>query len=86
MRRDPFWAVLALLLLILAGCGARTARQPIQDASPAVRQVRVIRAQQEITAQAISIAPDGGLVCRKAGETFVIRAGEASVRGLYGYL
>ena len=50
------------------------------------RQVRVIRAQQEITAQAISIAPDGGLVCRKAGETFVIRAGEASVRGLYGYL
>lgn len=50
------------------------------------RQVQVIRAQQTVTAQAVSIAPDGGLVCSKDGETFVIRAGEASVRGLYGYL
>ena len=50
------------------------------------RQVRVIRGQQEVTAQAISIAPDGGLICQKAGENFVIRAGEASVRGLYGYV
>ena len=49
------------------------------------RQVRVIRGQQEVTAQAISIAPDGGLICQKAGENFVIRSGEASVRGLYGY-
>ena len=50
------------------------------------RQVRVIRGQQEVTAQAISIAPDGGLICQKAGENFVIRSGEASVRGLYGYV
>ena len=59
MRRDPFWAVLALLLLILAGCGARTARQPIQDASPAVRQVRVIRPQAEEKEAALYIGRAG---------------------------
>ena len=58
----------------------------ISSRSSEDKKYALIRAQQEITAQAISIAPDGGLVCRKAGETFVIRAGEASVRGLYGYL
>ncbi|MDD3192652.1 MAG: biotin--[acetyl-CoA-carboxylase] ligase [Oscillospiraceae bacterium] len=49
------------------------------------RQVQVIRGQEAETAQAVSIALDGGLVCQSDGETFTIRAGEASVRGIYGY-
>lgn len=50
------------------------------------RQVQVILEQKTIQAQAMSIAPDGSLICQKDGETFEIRAGEASVRGLYGYV
>lgn len=50
------------------------------------RPVQVALEQKTVQAQAVSIAPDGSLVCQKGGETFQIRAGEASVRGLYGYV
>ena len=50
------------------------------------RQVRVFQGQQPIVAQAKGIAPDGGLICEKQGVEFIVRAGEASVRGLYGYI
>lgn len=33
-----------------------------------------------------NIAEDGGLICESGGEKVIIRAGEARVRGLYGYV
>ena len=50
------------------------------------RQVQVVLEEKTVQSQAVSIAQDGSLVCKKDGETFEIRAGEASVRGLYGYV
>lgn len=50
------------------------------------RQVQVLRAGESLTAKAVGITPDGSLLCEKGGETFPVRAGEASVRGLYGYV
>ncbi len=46
------------------------------------REIRVITGETERRGVAADIACDGGLVLRDGG---VIRAGEASVRGLYGY-
>ena len=50
------------------------------------RQVRVILERETIQAKAVSVALDGSLICEKDGKSFLIRAGEASVRGLYGYV
>lgn len=50
------------------------------------RPVQVVLEEKTVQAQAVSIAPDGSLVCQKDGESFCVRAGEASVRGLYGYV
>lgn len=50
------------------------------------REVRVISGVTEQTGFADDIAEDGGLVLKTSGGVKIIRAGEASVRGLYGYV
>lgn len=49
------------------------------------QKVRVITGDAEQTGTAVDIAEDGGLVFETGGELVTVRAGEASVRGLYGY-
>lgn len=50
------------------------------------KPVRVLWQGEERTGTALDIAPDGALLCDLDGETCAVRAGEASVRGLYGYV
>ena len=50
------------------------------------KQVRVIRGEETKEGTALDITPEGELLCRFDGEEQVIRSGEASVRGLYGYV
>ena len=47
MNKRWGWAALALAALLLAGCAARVACQPPQEAEHTVREVRVIRPQME---------------------------------------
>lgn len=49
------------------------------------QQVRVLYDGETVVAQAVRIDRDGALLCRRDGVAFTVRAGEASVRGLYGY-
>ena len=52
----------------------------------ALRRVRVLRPGGEREALAVSLTPDYGLVVRyDDGAEEVLRSGEVSVRGLYGY-
>lgn len=50
------------------------------------RNVRIIREGKEQTGLATDIDPDGALVCIINGKKIRVLAGEASVRGLYGYV
>jgi len=51
------------------------------------RQVRILRDGQSVEALAQDIADDGSLICTGAdGKTLLVSAGEASVRGVYGYV
>lgn len=51
------------------------------------REVRVIVDSKETVCTAVSINRDGSLHCKdEDGSEFDVRAGEASVRGLYGYI
>lgn len=50
------------------------------------REVRVVRDGGERHGKAVDIGMDGSLICEIGGETVSIHAGEASVRGLYGYV
>ena len=51
------------------------------------REVRVITPQGEKTARALAVEQDYGLsVCYEDGSVETVRAGEVSVRGLYGYV
>lgn len=50
------------------------------------RQVRVIWDQQIKEGVALDISPKGELVCSIEGAVHTVRSGEASVRGLYGYI
>lgn len=50
------------------------------------REVRVVRDGQELQGRAVDIGGDGSLICEIGGETVSIHAGEASVRGIYGYV
>ena len=50
------------------------------------KQVRVIRDGETKEGTALDITTDGELLCRIDGEEQIIRSGEASVRGLYGYI
>lgn len=47
--------------------------------------VRVLTASGDYTARAIDLTPAGELIVERDGETAVVRSGEVSVRGLYGY-
>ena len=49
------------------------------------RQVRVVCQGGEQVGAALDIADDGSLLCNIGGKILPISAGEASVRGLYGY-
>ena len=50
------------------------------------RRVRVLRPDGERSALAVSLTPDYGLAVRyDDGTEEVLRSGEVSVRGLYGY-
>lgn len=49
------------------------------------KRVRVITKAGEREGEALDIAEDGSLVCEIGGKLVHVRAGEASVRGLYGY-
>ena len=50
------------------------------------KQVRVIRGEETKEGTALDITSDGELLCLIDGEEQIIRSGEASVRGLYGYV
>lgn len=50
------------------------------------RTVRILHSGEEQTAFAAAIAPDGALICEVNEKKFRVLAGEASVRGLYGYV
>lgn len=50
------------------------------------KEVRVIQNGRELAGLAVDIGGDGGLICEIGGERVIIHAGEASVRGLYGYV
>lgn len=50
------------------------------------RQVKIIKHDKEIIATCIGIADDGNLLCELNSEIIKINSGEASVRGLYGYI
>ena len=50
------------------------------------RQVRVIRNGQTQVGQALTVDNQGNLVCLIDGQKVAVRSGEASVRGLYGYV
>ena len=50
------------------------------------RQVRVIKGEEIKEGTALNITPEGELLCLIDGEEQIIRSGEASVRGLYGYV
>ena len=50
------------------------------------KKVRVVWNQETKEGEALEISPEGELVCNIDGQMQVIRSGEASVRGLYGYV
>lgn len=51
------------------------------------KTVKVLYQKEEITALCLGIAENGNLLCRKEdGTEFTVNSGEASVRGLYGYV
>lgn len=50
------------------------------------REVRVVCDGGERQGRAVDIGDDGSLICEIGGETVSIHAGEASVRGIYGYV
>lgn len=49
------------------------------------KEVRVVCAGTERHGKALDIGADGSLICDISGETVSVNAGEASVRGIYGY-
>ena len=50
------------------------------------REVRIISKNGEVTGEAIDIAHDGSLIVLLGGVREVVRAGDVSVRGVYGYV
>ena len=50
------------------------------------REVRVLRDRETQEGVAVDITPLGELACVIEGKVQVVRSGEASVRGLYGYI
>lgn len=50
------------------------------------KEVKVVYQNDTIIAQAIGIAENGNLICNYQGKEILIHSGEASVRGLYGYV
>lgn len=50
------------------------------------RPVRVLYEGSTVEGTAVDIAGDGSLLCRTPQGDITVRAGEASVRGLYGYV
>ena len=50
------------------------------------RQVRVLTDAGQQTGRAVDIMADGSLLVEIGGRRQIIRSGEASVRGLYGYV
>ncbi|WP_040195536.1 biotin--[acetyl-CoA-carboxylase] ligase [Candidatus Soleaferrea massiliensis] len=49
------------------------------------KQIRILSPEGQLEGLALTIDSDGSLVCNIDGKIVNIRAGEASVRGLYGY-
>jgi len=50
------------------------------------KKVQVIWNQEAKEGEALEISPSGELICKIDGQLHTIRSGEASVRGLYGYV
>lgn len=50
------------------------------------RQVRVLYGGEQLEGEALTVDHAGNLICRIGGQERAIRSGEASVRGLYGYI
>ena len=50
------------------------------------REVRVLYRDREVQATALGVLENGNLLCRNEQGTFRVNSGEASVRGLYGYV
>ena len=70
----------------LAGSFAPLAEEYRASSVNIGRQVRVIWEREEAEGLCTGIAPDGTLLVEIDGEERSIRSGEASVRGLYGYI
>ena len=49
------------------------------------KPVRVLWEGEAREGEALDIAPDGALLCKIGEDIHAINAGEASVRGIYGY-
>jgi BirA family biotin operon repressor/biotin-[acetyl-CoA-carboxylase] ligase len=50
------------------------------------REVRALNGEKELTGVAERLLPDGSLLINTADRPVSVRAGEVSVRGLYGYI
>lgn len=50
------------------------------------REVRILTGEGEAHGLALDIGDDGSLICNIGGKVQVVRAGEASVRGIFGYV
>ncbi|HIZ55078.1 MAG TPA: biotin--[acetyl-CoA-carboxylase] ligase [Firmicutes bacterium] len=50
------------------------------------KEIRVMQNGRESSGTALGIAENGNLLCNLGGEIVAISSGEASVRGLYGYV
>ena len=50
------------------------------------KEVRLIRNNEEVTAYAYGISPNGELLIETDEGQFFVRSGEVSVRGMYGYV
>ena len=65
-----------------AGCRAEYERRLYNIG----RQVRVLYQNREVQAVALGVQENGNLLCRNSAGVFSVHSGEASVRGLYGYV
>ena len=87
-RRITALALAAALGWAAAGCAAQ---KPAEEG--AYRVYQLADAQSSAGSDAIApvslaldVAEDGNLICRIGGGLVKIAAGEASVRGMYGYV
>lgn len=87
--QDTALALIAHLDQLVAGYKTGTGEDILQEYTARCvnigRKVQVLKDGGNTLATAVAVSSDGSLICKKDGETFAVYAGEASVRGVYGY-